>query len=214
RRRDKGDIVILMRRKHGFHSHHFWVAKNPRVTSKQHFLVLANESTIRRTLNTHGVHGRVSRRKPLLYKKTIAARLQLAKDHVDKPDELFDLNEKCNVWRKEHTAFQHKYLIPSVKHGGGIMVWAGFAASGPGWLAIIDGTMNSVLHQLILKENVRTSVQELSLKRKWAMQQRPQAHKSFYQSMVLKQAVYRRNPTNITYSGSVLKPLYMTDQHK
>uniref|UniRef100_A0A8C2ANV4 Transposase n=1 Tax=Cyprinus carpio TaxID=7962 RepID=A0A8C2ANV4_CYPCA len=57
-----------------------WVAKNPRVTSKQlmAFLVLANESTIRRTLNNHGVQ-LVSRR---LYKKTIAACLQLAKDHV------------------------------------------------------------------------------------------------------------------------------------
>uniref|UniRef100_A0A8C1PBS8 Transposase Tc1-like domain-containing protein n=1 Tax=Cyprinus carpio TaxID=7962 RepID=A0A8C1PBS8_CYPCA len=66
-----------------------WVAKNPRVTSKQlmAFLVLANESTIRRTLNNHGVQ-LVSRR---LYKKTIAACLQLAKDHVDKPE---------GYWRK------------------------------------------------------------------------------------------------------------------
>uniref|UniRef100_A0A9J7Y0N0 Uncharacterized protein n=1 Tax=Cyprinus carpio carpio TaxID=630221 RepID=A0A9J7Y0N0_CYPCA len=63
-------------------------------------------------------------------------------------------------------------LIPSVKHGGGsIMVWTCFAASGPGQLAIIDGTMNSELYQQILKENVRTSVQELNLKRKCVMQQ-------------------------------------------
>ncbi len=51
------------------------------------------------------------------------------------------------------------------------MVWASFAASGPGRLAIIDGTMNSELYQQILKENIRTSVPELSLKKKWAMQQ-------------------------------------------
>ncbi len=38
----------------------------------------------------------------------------------------------------------NKKPIPSVNHGGGsIMVWACFAASGPGQLAIIDGTMNS-----------------------------------------------------------------------
>uniref|UniRef100_A0A671RAJ2 RNA helicase n=1 Tax=Sinocyclocheilus anshuiensis TaxID=1608454 RepID=A0A671RAJ2_9TELE len=64
----------------------------------------------------------------------------------------------------EKTAFQHKNLIPSVKHGGGggiIMVWVCFAASGPRRLAIIDGTMNSELYQQILKENVRTSVREL-----------------------------------------------------
>uniref|UniRef100_A0AAR2JEE5 Amino acid transporter transmembrane domain-containing protein n=1 Tax=Pygocentrus nattereri TaxID=42514 RepID=A0AAR2JEE5_PYGNA len=51
------------------------------------------------------------------------------------------------------------------------MVWACFAASGTGWLAIIDGTMNSELYQRILKENVRTSVHELNLKRRWVMQQ-------------------------------------------
>ncbi len=46
-----------------------------------------------------------------------------------------------------------------MKHGdGSIMVWACFAASGPGLLAIIDGTMNSELYQQILKENIRTSV--------------------------------------------------------
>ncbi len=41
------------------------------------------------------------------------------------------------------------------------MVWACFATSGPGRLAIIDGTMNSELYQQILKENIRTSVREL-----------------------------------------------------
>ncbi len=45
---------------------------------------------------------------------------------------------------KEHTAFQHKNLIPSVKRGGGsIMAWAHFATSWPGQSATIDGTMNS-----------------------------------------------------------------------
>ena len=48
---------------------------------------------------------------------------------------------------------------------------AAFAASGPGRLAIIDGTMNSGLYQKILQENVRASVCELKLNRKWVMQQ-------------------------------------------
>jgi len=49
------------------------------------------------------------------------------------------------------------------------MVWGCFAASGPGRLAIIDGTMNSALYWKILKENVRPSV--CDLKRTWVMQQ-------------------------------------------
>jgi len=56
------------------------------------------------------------------------------------------------VQRKEHTAFQLKNLIPSVKHGGGsIMAWACLAASFPGQPAIIYGTMNSELYQQILE---------------------------------------------------------------
>ncbi|MGH0129911.1 UNVERIFIED_CONTAM: hypothetical protein FKN15_018765 [Acipenser sinensis] len=34
------------------------------------------------------------------------------------------------------------------------MVWGCFAASGPGRLVIIEGTMNSALYQRILQENV------------------------------------------------------------
>ncbi len=66
--------------------------------------------------------------------------------------------------------FMKKNIIPTVKHGGGsVMVWGCFAASGPGWLAIIDGTMNSALDQKVLKENVRPSI--CDLKRTWVMQQ-------------------------------------------
>ena len=59
----------------------------------------------------------------------------------------------------------------TAKHGGGsVMVWGCFAASGPGVLAIIDGIMNSALHQTILQENVWSSVCDLKLKRSWVMQ--------------------------------------------
>ncbi len=76
------------------------------------------------------------------------------------------------IWRKTNRAFHIKNILPTVKHGAGsVMVWGCFAASGPGWLAIIDGTMNSALYQKILKENVRLSVCDLKLKRTWVMQQ-------------------------------------------
>ncbi len=62
------------------------------------------------------------------------------------------------------------------------MVWACFAASGPGQLANIDRTMNSELYQQILKENVRTSVKEESQEK--VDHAATQAHKSSYQRMV------------------------------
>ncbi|KAK3508653.1 hypothetical protein QTP70_003098 [Hemibagrus guttatus] len=65
-----------------------------------------------------------------------------------------------------------KNIIPTVKYGGGsVMVWGCFAASGPGRLAVINGTMNSAVYQKILKENVRPSVCDLKLKRTWVLQQ-------------------------------------------
>ncbi|MBN3293236.1 TCB1 transposase, partial [Polypterus senegalus] len=69
------------------------------------------------------------------------------------------------IWHKRNTAFQKKNIIPIVKYGAGsVMVWGCFAASGPGRLAVIDGTMNSTVYQKILKENVRPSVRQLKLK--------------------------------------------------
>ncbi len=51
------------------------------------------------------------------------------------------------------------------------MVWVCFAASKPGRLAIIDGTMNSALYQKIPKKNVPPSVCDFKLKRTWVKQQ-------------------------------------------
>uniref|UniRef100_T1E4C8 Transposase n=1 Tax=Crotalus horridus TaxID=35024 RepID=T1E4C8_CROHD len=166
------------------------VKKNPRVSAKDlqkdlaHANIFVDTSTIRKTLNKSGVHGRTPRRKPLLSKKNIAARLKFAKEHIFhsstgkiycgqmKPKyELFGKNTQHYVWRKKGTAHQHQNLIPTVKHGGGsIMVWGCFAASGPGRIVVIDGKMNPTFYQDILQENVRPSVRQLKLRRGWVMQ--------------------------------------------
>ncbi len=74
--------------------------------------------------------------------------------------ELFGKCVSRYIWRKTNTAFHKKNIIPTIKHvGGSVMVWGCFAASGPGRLAIIDGTMYSALYQKILKENVWPQVQ-------------------------------------------------------
>ena len=69
------------------------VKKNPRVSAKdlQKSLERANisgdESTIRKTLNKNGVHGRTPQKKPLLSKKNIAACLKFEKEHEDVPQD-------------------------------------------------------------------------------------------------------------------------------
>ena len=142
--------------------------------------VSVHDSTIRKRLGRNGIHGRVARQKPLLTKKNTKARLTFAKKHLDHPQDfwdkilwkLFGRYGSGYIWRKANTAFHNKNIIPTVKHGGGsVMVWGCFAASGPGRLAIIDGTMNSALYQKILKENIWPSVCDLKLKCSWVMQQ-------------------------------------------
>ena len=74
---------------------------------------------------------------------------------VETKVEMFGLDAQQYVWRKPNTAYQHKHLIPTVKHGGGgLMIWACSAATGPGHLAVI----NSSVHQSILESNERPSV--------------------------------------------------------
>jgi hypothetical protein len=61
------------------------VKKNPIVSSKdlqtslEHADISVDESTIHKTLNKNGVHGRTPWKKPLLSKKNIAARLKFKK---------------------------------------------------------------------------------------------------------------------------------------
>ncbi|KAK3559328.1 hypothetical protein QTP86_012756, partial [Hemibagrus guttatus] len=166
------------------------VTKDPTTTSKELQASLASvkvsvhDSTIRKRLGKNGLHGRVPRQKPLLSKKNIKARLSFARKHLDDPQDfwentlwtdktkivLFGRSVSHYVCRKSNTTFQKKNIIPTVKYGGG-SVMVCFAASGPGRLAVINGTMNSAVYQKILKENVRPSVCDLKLKRTWVLQQ-------------------------------------------
>ena len=69
--------------------------------------------------------------------------------------ELFGLNTKKYVWRKPNKADYPAHTIPTVKHGGGIvMLWGCFSSSGPGELVRVQGTMNSAKYIDILQENL------------------------------------------------------------
>jgi hypothetical protein len=87
--------------------------------SLEHANISVDESTICKTLNENGGHGRILRKKPLLSKRIIAARLKFAKEHLDVPHSttgkifcgqmklklLFGRNTQHYVWRKkaQHT---------------------------------------------------------------------------------------------------------------
>lgn len=62
-------------------------------------------------------------------------------------------------------------IMPTVKQSGiSVMVGGCFASARPGQLVIIDETINSALHQIILKENVSSAVRDLKLKCSWVKQ--------------------------------------------
>ncbi|KAK3566022.1 hypothetical protein QTP86_024184, partial [Hemibagrus guttatus] len=102
------------------------VTKDPTTTSKELQASLASvkvsvhDSTIRKRLGKNGLHGRVPRRKPLLSKNNIKARLSFARKHLDDSQDFWE----NTLWTDET---KMNFL------------------EGPGRLAVINGTMNSLL---------------------------------------------------------------------
>lgn len=166
--------------------------KNPRMTAEELKRDLSevgtevSAQTIRRTLHSEDIHARTPRRTPLLSAKNKKSRLEYAKINVDKPQrywdhvlwsdetklELFGPMDQRYIWRRNKQAYAEKNTLPTVKHGGGsIMLWGCFASTGTGKLKCVKGTMNSLLYQEILEENVMESVRNLRLGRRWTFQQ-------------------------------------------
>ncbi len=68
---------------------------------------------------------------------------------------------KC-VWRQSGEEYKDKYVLPTVKHGGGsVMVWGCMSAAGPGELQLIEGTMNANMYCDILKQSMIPSLRRL-----------------------------------------------------
>ncbi|KAG2461018.1 TCB1 transposase, partial [Polypterus senegalus] len=172
------------------------VTKEPRITSKEIQGELqaqgtsVSDRTIRRRLSQSGLHGRRPRRTPLLKTNHKKARLEFAKLHVEKPQrfwenvlwtdetkiELFAKAHQLYVHRRKNEAYQEKNTVPSVKHGGGsVMFWGCFAASGTGCLESVQvrikGKMTAAMYRDILDENLLQSALDLRLERRFIFQQ-------------------------------------------
>ena len=80
--------------------------------------------------------------------------------------------DKWYAWRRKNEAYAEKNTLPTVKHGrGSVMLWGDFASSGTGKLQRVEGKMDSIGYQEILRENVMSSVRKLKLGIHWTFQQ-------------------------------------------
>ncbi len=122
----------------------------------------------------------------LLTRKHKKSQLRYAQKHINKPQkigdfvlwsdetklELFGPMDQWYVWRRKNGAYAGKNTLPTVKHGGGSVVfWGCFASSGTGNLQPVEGKMDSIKYQELLGENIMPSVRMLRLGRNWIFQQ-------------------------------------------
>ena len=70
--------------------------------------------------------------------------------------ELFGLNAKVHIWRKPG-------IIPTVKHGGSIMLWGCLSAAGTGRLVRIEAKMEGAKYTEFFDENLLQGAQDLGL---------------------------------------------------
>ena len=125
------------------------VNNNPRLLSKnvaEQLNVMGtsvSERTTQRCLNRHDFHDRRPRRTSLHKPCYVAAHLNFAKSHLDKEKaflntvllsdetklELFEGNNVKTIWRKRSEPFLPKNTLPTVRHGGGSMMFWGCFSS-------------------------------------------------------------------------------------
>ncbi len=110
-----------------------------------------NMKTIGNTLRHEGLKSCSASKVPLLKKAHVQARLKFANDSEnwmkvlwsdETKIQLLGINSTRCVWRRRNAAYDPNNTIPTVKHGGGnIMFWGCFSAKGTGQLHCIKWTM-------------------------------------------------------------------------
>lgn len=141
--------------------------------------------TVGNTLRRNELKSCSARKVPLLKKAHVKARLKYASDHLQDAQsdwekvlwsdetkiELFGLNSTRRVWRKKNAAYDPKNTVPTIKHGGGsIMFWGCFSAKGTGLLHRISGKMDGAMYRAVLRDNLLPSARKLKMGRGWVFQ--------------------------------------------
>ena len=105
------------------------------------------------------------------------------------------------IWRAKNQAFAEQNLIPTVKHGAGlVMVWGCMAASGVGNLVFVEGTMNMEACLQILRDNLPPTVEKLGLGQSWVFQQ---DNDPKHTTKLVKEWLLYRTPKQLDYSPTV-----------
>lgn len=142
-------------------------------------------STVRRRLNDAGLYARRPSRKPHISAKNRKARVEFAKKHLswgvkEWSKVLWSDESKFNLFSSDGIQYvrrpigkrsDRKYMVPTVKHGGGsVMVWGCFSRDGTGPLIQIEGIMNSEMYTDIIKTNMLPHAKN-KMPRGWIFQQ-------------------------------------------
>ncbi|GAU91173.1 hypothetical protein RvY_03481 [Ramazzottius varieornatus] len=145
-----------------------------------------SESTVKRRINEQGMFGRVARKKPFVNYASRMKRLNFVKMYVKEPqsfwnnvlwsDEtkinLFGSDGMVRVWRKPGEEYAPVCTVPTVKHGGGRLIfWGCSSARGVGNLVVIKGNIDGLMYRNIMDQNVLQSAKKLKLKKGWHYQQ-------------------------------------------
>lgn len=89
---------------------------------------------------TYGLFGRIGKRKPLYYKKTIRLLEQCPLYRWDQSEDVWPVA----TFGENQTAYQQKHIASAVRpDGGGLMICACSAATGPEQLAVTKSTTKS-----------------------------------------------------------------------
>ena len=168
------------------------VKENPRTKRSELQLLLeqsgtsVSKCTVTNFLHRNSLKGCRPRKTPLLKKNHLDARIKYAKEHINKDSsfwkrilwsdetklELFGHSSQQYVYREKNAEFQPKNTVPTVKHGGGsLMFWGCFSAKGPGPLVCIRGKMTANVYIEILNDNVKQAARAMGLGRRFLFMQ-------------------------------------------